>query len=91
VRDTEYGTQILGFAKWDLPGLRRDPPQLGVTWPTDCRREYLDEYYEKAEATKHRVIGDKPCYRKRSQYSLILFVWLIFFLIVNLHLRSQMP
>jgi len=91
VRDTEYGTRILGFAKWDLPGLRKDAPQLDVTWPNDCRREYLDEYYEKAEATKHRVIGDKPCYRKRFRSSLNLSASLSFFLIVYLHLPSQIP
>jgi hypothetical protein len=63
VRDTEANNRIISFAKWDLPG----PAQTihpGVTWPSDCRQEYLDQYHEKAEAAKSRVIGDKLCYRK---------------------------
>lgn len=64
VRDTDSGSRIVGFSKWDLPGLRKDAPHSDITWPADCRQEYLDRYYELAEVTKDRVIGDKPCYRK---------------------------
>lgn len=37
-----------------------------VSWPSDCRTEYLDGYHELAEAMKLRVIGDKECYSKLS-------------------------
>jgi hypothetical protein len=60
VRDTE-SDQIISFAKWDLPGLSTGHAHVGVKW---CKREYLEDYYEKAEAAKKRVIGDCPCYRK---------------------------
>jgi hypothetical protein len=64
VRDTDAENQIISFAKWDLPGLSKDPSSLGSTWPEDCQEQYLNEYYDKAEAAKNRVVGDHPCYRK---------------------------
>jgi hypothetical protein len=64
VRDTDAGNQIISFAKWDLPGFSKDPSSLGSTWPEDCQEQYLNEYYDKAEAAKNRVVGDHPCYRK---------------------------
>jgi hypothetical protein len=64
VRDTDADNQIISFAKWDLPGLSKGVHHPGVTWPKDCRQEFLNEYHEKAEAAKTRVIGDRPCYRK---------------------------
>lgn len=70
VRDTEADNQIISFAKWDLPGLANVVHHPGVTWPEDCRQEYVDVYHEKAEAAKSRVIGDKKCYRKEYTLSL---------------------
>ena len=64
VRDTDAENQIISFAKWDLPGLSKGPHHLGGSWPEDCQEQYLDEYYDKAEAAKNRVVGDRPCYRK---------------------------
>ena len=64
VRDTDAENQIISFAKWDLPGLSKDPSSLGSTWPEDCQEQYLNEYYDRAEAAKNRVVGDQPCYRK---------------------------
>ena len=63
VRDTETD-QIISFAKWDLPNLSTGHAHAGVTWPDGCRQEYLESYYEKAEAAKRRAIGNSPCYRK---------------------------
>ncbi|TVY48582.1 Allophanate hydrolase [Lachnellula occidentalis] len=63
VRDTEAENQIIGFAKWDLPGVSNKGNQAGVTWHKDVRQELLDVYHEKAERAKVRVVGDKPCYR----------------------------
>jgi hypothetical protein len=62
VRDTDAENQIIGFAKWDLPELSKKP--FGSAWPEDCQEQYLNEYYDKAEAAKNRVIGEQPCYRK---------------------------
>jgi len=64
VRDTEADGQIISFAKWDLPGKPKDIVHYDITWPEDCRQEYLDEYHEKAGSAKNRIIGNKPCYRK---------------------------
>jgi len=64
VRDTEADGQIISFAKWDLPGKPKDIVHSDITWPEDCRQEYLDEYHEKAGSAKNRIIGNKPCYRK---------------------------
>jgi hypothetical protein len=65
VRDSAAGDQIIGFAKWDLPGLAKGTPvHPDVTWPAECRKEFLDEYHTKAEAAKERVMGDGECYRK---------------------------
>jgi len=64
VRDTEADGQIISFAKWDLPEKLKDIVHSDITWPEDCRREYLDEYHEKAGFAKNRIIGNKPCYRK---------------------------
>ncbi|KAH7330224.1 hypothetical protein BKA65DRAFT_404889 [Rhexocercosporidium sp. MPI-PUGE-AT-0058] len=69
VRDTEREggepEQIIGFAKWDLP---REGRKLvlheGVTWPDDCRQEWLDKYHGLAEEAKERVVGGRSCYRE---------------------------
>lgn len=65
VRETEADDQIISFAKWDLPQtLNQGVFHSDITWPEDCRQEYRDEYHQKAESAKNRVIGNKPCYRK---------------------------
>lgn len=61
VRDTET-KQIVSFAKWDLPGPAT--PHAVVKWPEGCQQQFVDEYYEKADAARKRVIGDTPCYCK---------------------------
>ena len=63
VRDPEADNQIIGFAKWDLPTVRKS--NSDITWPEGCQQQYLDEYHEKADAVKNRVMGNKPCYRKK--------------------------
>lgn len=72
VRETEADNQIISFAKWDLPQRSEGIFQAEITWPESCRQEYLDEYYEKAESAKNRVVGNKPCYRK-DRFSLCLY------------------
>jgi len=67
VKDTDADNQIISFAKWDLPvGFSKGSYHSNLTWPEDCRQEYLEQYYELAEATKNRVVGDQPCYRKNE-------------------------
>jgi hypothetical protein len=70
VREIEANGQIISFAKWDLPQASKGIFYPDITWPEGCRREYLDEYFEKAESAKNRVIGDKRCYRKTC-----IFFW----------------
>lgn len=69
VRETETNG-IVSFAKWDLPCLAR--VHVEVTWPEGCQQRFLDEYYEKAEAAKKRVVGETPCYCKSCVFSSIL-------------------
>jgi hypothetical protein len=38
--------------------------QVDVKWPEGCQQRFVDEYYEKAEAAKKRVVGDAPYYCK---------------------------
>ncbi len=64
VKDPEAGGRIISFAKWDLPQTTKGNFNSGITWPEGCRQEYLDEYSEKAESVKNRVVGDKQCYRE---------------------------
>lgn len=67
VRDTEAGSKIISFAKWDLPDVHSKSQALDVpdvTCIDGCNKEYLVLYAERAEAAKARVIGDSPCYRK---------------------------
>jgi hypothetical protein len=64
VRETEADGQIISFAKWDLPKASKGIFHSDITWPEGSQREYLNEYFEKAESAKNRVIGDKQCYRK---------------------------
>jgi hypothetical protein len=59
MRDSETG-RIISFAKWDLPGPAKQHPD--VEWPEGCQQRFLDEYHQKAEAAKQRVVGDTPCY-----------------------------
>ena len=78
VRDTET-TRIVSFAKWDLPGPASQ--HADVMWPDGCQQQLVDEYYEKAEAAKKRVMGDAPCYCKILCLSVSfllrsLFLWL---------------
>lgn len=35
-----------------------------VSWPADCRTEYLDGYHKLAEDMKMRVLANKTCYSK---------------------------
>lgn len=67
VRDSET-SRIVSFAKWDLPAPAKH--HADVTWPDGCQQRLLDEYYEKAEAEKKRLVGDTPCYCKKGSFSL---------------------
>jgi hypothetical protein len=64
VKDPDAGGRIISFAKWDLPQTTKGIFGSDITWPEGCRQEYLDEYSEKAESAKNRVVGDKQCYRE---------------------------
>ena len=61
VRDSDIG-RIVSFAKWHLPGTATH--HSDVRWPEGCRQMLLDEYGEKAEAARKRVLGDRECYCK---------------------------
>jgi hypothetical protein len=64
VKDPEAGDRIISFAKWDLPQTTKGIFDSTITWPEGCRQQYLDEYVEKAESAKNRVVGNKQCYRE---------------------------
>ncbi|CAG8979425.1 hypothetical protein HYALB_00013433 [Hymenoscyphus albidus] len=60
VKDTK--NQIISFAKWDLPAVPEES-HFKPEWHQDVQQEYLNRYYNLAEAAKQRVIGNTPCYR----------------------------
>ncbi len=68
VRDTEADNQIISFAKWVLPTVSEAAHPAEPPWPKDCREDLLNQYREKADAVKSRVVGDQPCYRKDSTF-----------------------
>lgn len=70
VKDTELEEQdqIIAFAKWNLPSEGKVGFHEGVTWPQDCKQEWLDAYHELAEKAKERVIGGGKCYREFGLY-----------------------
>jgi hypothetical protein len=79
VRETAADDRIIGFAKWDLPQTSEGIFHSDITWPEGCRQEYLDEYIEKAESAKNRVIGDNPCYRKTyTCFNFVMFLFSLF-------------
>jgi hypothetical protein len=68
VRDTEAESQIISFAKWNLPNLSKGGYHVGAAWHVDTRQDLLDLYHEKADNALARVIGDRSCYRKPSPF-----------------------
>ena len=66
VRDTDTeGSPVVAFANWDLPESGKTHDHAHISWPTGVQRHLIEEYYEKVEAAKGRIIGpDRLCYRK---------------------------
>ncbi|KAL3420885.1 urea carboxylase [Phlyctema vagabunda] len=58
----KQGGEVKGFAKWDLPTHEKSLLE-DITWPEGSVLKFLDEYTEKAEEAKERVVGKNPCYR----------------------------
>ncbi|MCJ1475547.1 hypothetical protein MMC13_004210 [Lambiella insularis] len=60
VRDQD---DIISFAKWSLPVLESDsyiePPWI---WPEGTNHAVLDEWTEKVEAAKKKLLGQIPCF-----------------------------
>lgn len=68
VRDTELGEKIISFAKWDLPSpaVSQNISMPEITQVEGCNKEFLERYSAMAKATKVRVVGSSPCYRKND-------------------------
>lgn len=65
--------EIISFAKWSLPVLETETyVEAPWLWPEGTNYAILDEWTEKVEAAKQRVLGNTPCFRKLSIGSPVL-------------------
>jgi hypothetical protein len=72
VRDQD---QIISFAKWSLPVAASETHvEAPWIWPEGTNLPVLDEWTEKAELAKQRILGDTPSYRKLLDLSLQAFI-----------------
>lgn len=72
VRDQD---QVISFAKWSLPVAASETHvEAPWIWPEGSNLLVLDEWTEKAELAKQRILGDTPSYRKLLDLSLQAFV-----------------
>lgn len=62
VQDSEMEDKIISFAKWSLPSSTADNEAPWI-WPEGTRLDVLDQWTQKVEVTKSKVLGDEPCYR----------------------------
>ena len=62
VQDTELNNETIGFAKWSLPSstFENEAPWI---WPEGTRLDILDQWTERVEMAKKRVLGDERSYR----------------------------
>jgi hypothetical protein len=72
-RDAEgEENMVVGFASWALPGAVEGDGEKEKEWPLDCRREWLEKYYDKVVEARKRVVGERECYGKGSDYSAVI-------------------
>lgn len=77
VRDRNLNDEIISFAKWHLPvldGERYEEPAW--VWPEGTEIGVLDEWTERIEEARRRVVGEGACYRKFSGNSFITVYFL---------------
>ncbi|MCJ1234011.1 hypothetical protein MMC14_001969 [Varicellaria rhodocarpa] len=67
--------EIISFAKWHLPVFESEayvePPWR---WPEGTNLALLEEWGEKVEVAKQKIIGNTPCYRELLTVSSTLFL-----------------
>ena len=62
VQDSELESEIICFAKWSLPSSTSENEAPWI-WPEGTRLDILDQWTQKVEGAKSKVLGDEPCYR----------------------------
>ena len=62
VQDSELEGEIISFAKWSLPSSTSDNEAPWI-WPEGTRFDILDQWTQRVEDAKSKVLGDEPCYR----------------------------
>ncbi|MCJ1344462.1 hypothetical protein MMC31_002665 [Peltigera leucophlebia] len=62
VQDSELEGEIISFAKWSLPSSTSDNEAPWI-WPEGTRFDILDQWTQRVEGAKSKVLGDEPCYR----------------------------
>ena len=76
VRDHD---QIIAFAKWSLPvSTSKTYEEAPWNWPQGTNYSVLDEWTEKSEAVKERILGNSLSYRKLPEFSSFRRVWKTF-------------
>ena len=67
--------ELISFAKWHLPVFEPEayvePPWR---WPDGTNLALLEEWGEKVEVAKQKIIGDAPCYRELLKVSSFFFL-----------------
>ena len=61
VQDSELEGEIISFAKWSLPSSTSDN-EVPWSWPEGTRFDLLEQWTQRAEGAKSRVLKDEPCY-----------------------------
>lgn len=61
VRDSELKGEIIGFANWSLQSSTSDNEEPWI-WPEGTRLEILDQWAQRFEGAKLKVLGDEPCH-----------------------------
>ena len=62
VKDTELNNEIISFAKWSLPSSTSENEAPWI-WPEGTRLDILDQWTERVESAKQKVLRDESCYR----------------------------
>ena len=67
VQDTELNHETISFAKWSLPASTSEN-ESPWKWPEGTRHDILDQWTERVENAKKKVLGDDCCYRTTSMF-----------------------
>ncbi len=65
VRDTDLNDEVISYAKWSLPSSTSGNEAPWI-WPEGTRLDILNQWTEKVDRAKKKILGDERCYRTPS-------------------------